>query len=71
MGGTNGAAPREMPRLAMLPSAPRYYGQNWLGLKDREAYVVRGVQYTPLLAGAIALALLIGIIMLTWFRESR
>lgn len=71
MGGTNGASPRDLPRLAMLTDAPRYYGQNWLGLKDREAYVVRGVQYTPLLAGAIALALLIGVIMLTWFRESR
>jgi hypothetical protein len=71
MGGTNGASSRDLPRLAMLTNAPRYYGQNWLGLKDREAYVVRGVQYTPLLAGAIALALLIGGIMLTWFRESR
>ncbi|MGB0085240.1 MAG: hypothetical protein WBP94_07715 [Rhodomicrobiaceae bacterium] len=71
MGGTNGAAARDMPRLTMLRSATRYYGQNWLGLKDREAYVVRGVQYTPLLAGFFALALFIGLIMLTWFRESR
>ncbi len=55
----------------MLQSATRYYGQNWLGLKDREAYVVRGVQYTPLLAGFLALALFLGIIILTWYRESR
>jgi hypothetical protein len=71
MGGTNGAAPREMPRLTMLPSATRYYGQNWLALKDREAFVVRGVQFTPLLTGVLALVLFIGLIMLTWFRESR
>ncbi len=71
MGGTNGAAERDLPRLAMIASATRYYGENWLGLKDREAYVVRGVQYTPLLAGVVALALFIGIIMLTWYRESR
>jgi hypothetical protein len=71
MGGTNGAAPREMPRLTLLPSATRYYGQNWLALKDREAFVVRGVQFTPLLTGFLALALFIGLIMLTWFRESR
>ncbi len=71
MGGTNGAASRDMPRLAMLQSATRYYGQNWLGLRDREAYVVRGVQYTPLLAGFLALGLFLGLIMLTWFRESR
>ncbi|WP_088348527.1 MULTISPECIES: hypothetical protein [Rhodomicrobium] len=71
MGGTNGAAARDLPRLAMLQSATRYHGQNWLGLKDREAYVVRGVQYTPLLSGYLALALFLGMIMLTWFRESR
>ncbi len=71
MGGTNGKPAKDLPRLAMLQSATRYYGQNWLGLKDREAYVVRGVQYTPLLAGFLALALFLGIIMLTWYRESR
>ncbi len=71
MGGTNGAAERDLPRLTMLPSTTRYYGRNWLALKDREAYVVRGVQYTPLLAGFLALALFLGLIMLTWFRESR
>jgi len=71
MGGTNGNAAKELPRLAMLQAATRYYGQNWLGLKDREAYVVRGVQYTPLLAGVLALALFLGIIVLTWYRESR
>jgi len=71
MGGTNDAASRDMPRLAMMASTSRYYGGNWLGLRDREAYVVRGVQYTPMLAGFLALALLIGLLMLTWFRESR
>jgi hypothetical protein len=71
MGGTNGAEPRDMPRLTMLPSSSRYHGQNWLALNDREAFVVRGVQFTPLLTGVLALALFIGLIMLTWFRESR
>jgi hypothetical protein len=71
MGGTNGAEARDMPRLAMMQAATRYHGRNWLGLRDREAYVVRGVQYTPLLAGFLALALFLGLIMLTWFRESR
>ena len=60
-----------MPRLTMLQSATRYYGKNWLGLSDREAYVVEGVQFTPLLTGFPALALFLGMIMLTWFRESR
>ena len=71
MGGTNGATARDMPRLVVLQSTARYHGRNWLAFKNREAYVVRGVQYTPLLAGFLALALFLGLIMLTWFRESR
>jgi hypothetical protein len=71
LAGTNGKAPGSLPRLAMLQSSMKYYGQNWLALKDREAHVVRGVQYTPMMSGAIALALFLLIIGLTWFRESR
>ncbi len=71
LAGTNGRAPNGLPRLAVLQSSMKYYGQNWLGLKDREAHAVRGVQYTPLMAGALALALFLFVIGLTWFRESR
>jgi hypothetical protein len=71
LGGTNGVAAQPMPRVTLMQSATRYYGQRWLGLKDREAFIVRGVQYTPLLAGFIALGLFLAMIMLTWFRESR
>jgi hypothetical protein len=71
MAGTNGRSPAGLPRLAMMQSAVKFHGQGWLGLKDREAFVVRGVQYTPLLAGVVALGLFIGLIGFTWFRESR
>jgi hypothetical protein len=71
MAGTNGRSPNNLPRLAMLQSSTKFYGQGWLGLKDREAHVVRGVQYTPLLAGVVALFLFLFAIGLTWFRESR
>ncbi len=71
MSGTNGRSPNNLPRLAMLQSSTKFYGTNWLGLKDREAHVVRGVQYTPLLAGVVALGLFLLVIGLTWFRESR
>jgi hypothetical protein len=71
MAGTNGKSPNNLPRLAMLQSSTKFYGQGWLGLKDREAHVVRGVQYTPLLAGVVALFLFLGVIGMTWFRESR
>jgi hypothetical protein len=55
----------------MLHSASKYYGQNWLGLKNQDAYIVRGVRYTPLFAGFVGLALFIGLLGGTWFRESR
>jgi hypothetical protein len=71
LAGTNSKVPNSLPRLAVLQSSMKYYGQNWLGLKDREAHVVRGVQYTPMMSGAIALALFLFIIGFTWFRESR
>jgi hypothetical protein len=71
LSGTNGRPPVGLPRLAMLQSSIKFYGQNWIGLKDREAHVVRGVQYTPLLAGVVALGLFLFVIGMTWFRESR
>lgn len=71
MGGTNGKAPTDLPKISMMQSGTKYFGQQWLALKDREAYVVRGVRYTPLLAGFTALLAFLGLIGLTWFRESR
>ncbi|MEJ2117341.1 MAG: hypothetical protein P8Y36_05315, partial [Alphaproteobacteria bacterium] len=57
MGGTNGAPAAKLPRITMQHTASKYYGQNWLGLKNQNAYIVRGVRYTPLFAGFIGLAL--------------
>lgn len=71
MGGTNGAPAASLPRLTMLHSASKYHGQNWLGLKNQDAYIVRGVRYTPLFAGFVGLALFLGLLGGTWFRESR
>lgn len=71
MGGTNGAPASALPRITTLHATSQFHGQNWLGLKEQDAYIVRGVRYTPLLAGFAALALFLGLIGLTWFRESR
>jgi hypothetical protein len=60
-----------LPRLSMLRSAKIMYGSNWMGLRNRDAYVVRGVKQIPLFAGFLALALLVGLIALAWFREGR
>jgi hypothetical protein len=71
MGGTSGKPAAALPRVAMLRGASKFHGRNWLGLKDRDAYLVRGVRFMPLFSGLTALLLFLGIIGLTWYRESR
>jgi hypothetical protein len=61
------AAP--LPRIVMLRGGHMMHGGDWLGLHKREAYHVRGVRLFPLFTGFLALALLLGMIAITWFRE--
>jgi hypothetical protein len=60
-----------VPRISMLKNARIFAGSGWLGLKDREAYVTRGVKLTPMMTGFAALALLLGLMSLAWWREGR
>jgi len=46
-------------------------GSGWLGLKDREAYVTRGVKLIPMFTGLLALAALLALLAVTWWREGR
>ena len=41
----------ELPRISMLANARVLAGSGWLGLKDREAYVTRGVKLIPMFTG--------------------
>ncbi|MEG6510217.1 hypothetical protein V6C03_14700 [Methyloligella sp. 2.7D] len=61
----------EMPRLVTLGSGQMMHGEDWLGLHRREAYRVTGASLYPLFNGYIALALLLGLIALGWYREGR
>jgi hypothetical protein len=61
----------KLPRLAMLRSGRIMHGSDWMGFKKRDAYVTRGVRLTPLFSGLLALALLLGALSLTWYREGR
>jgi hypothetical protein len=58
-----------LPRIVMLRGGHVMHGADWLGLHKREAYHVEGVRLFPLFAGFLALALLLGMISVTWFRE--
>lgn len=60
-----------VPRISMLKNAHIFAGSGWLGLHDREAYVTRGVKLTPMVTGFAALAALLGLLSLAWWREGR
>jgi hypothetical protein len=60
-----------VPRIVSVRSSDTFRGDDWIGLRMREASVVRGIGVLPVFAGAIGLLLLIGALALTWAREGR
>ncbi len=59
------------PRIAQIRSAERYAGPDWLGVKMRDASVVRGLGLFPLFAGLSGLLILMAGIAAAWAREGR
>jgi hypothetical protein len=60
-----------VPRILAVRSSDTFRGDDWLGLRIREASVVRGIGVLPVFAGLIGLLLLIGSLAVTWMREGR
>jgi len=60
-----------LPRIVAVRSTDTYKGDDWIGLKMREASVVRGIGVLPVFAGLIGLLLLVGSLAATWAREGR
>jgi hypothetical protein len=60
-----------LPRIVPVHTSTLYRGDDWIGLKMRDASVVRGIGVLPIFAGVIGLLLLIGSLALTWSREGR
>src|SRR6266403_1831710 len=60
-----------LPRIVAVRSSDTYHGEDWLGLRTREASVVRGIGVLPVFAGLIGLLLLVGALAATWMREGR
>jgi len=60
-----------LPRILAVRSSDTFRGDDWLGLRIREASVVRGIGVLPIFAGLIGLLLLIGSLAITWLREGR
>jgi hypothetical protein len=60
-----------LPRIVAMHSSDSYQGDDWIGLKMRDASVVRGIGVLPVFAGLLGLLLLIGALAATWAREGR
>ena len=65
------AAGVTLPRILGVRSTGTFHGDDWIGLKIRDASVVRGIGVLPVFAGFIGLLLLLGSLALTWAREGR
>jgi len=61
----------ELPRIVPVRASGVFRGDGWMGVKMRDASVVRGVGVLSLFAGLIGLLLLLGAFAATWLREGR
>jgi hypothetical protein len=61
----------ELPRIIPVRASSVFRGDGWMGVKMRDASVVRGVGVLPIFAGLIGLLLLLGAFAATWLREGR
>jgi len=59
-----------LPRILAV-RGDTFKGDDWIGLKIREASVVRGIGVLPVFAGVIGLLLLVGALAAMWAREGR
>ncbi len=60
-----------VPRIVAVRSSDTYRGDDWLGLKMRDASIVRGIGVLPMFAGLLGLIVLLGSLAATWAREGR
>jgi hypothetical protein len=61
----------DVPRVVAVRTSTTFKGDDWIGLKMRDASVVRGIGVLPIFAGLIGLLLLVGSLAVTWAREGR
>jgi hypothetical protein len=61
----------DLPRIVGVHSASVFHGDGWMGVRLRDASVVKGVGVLPVFAGLIGLLLLLGAFAVTWLREGR
>ncbi len=60
-----------IPRIVPTRSASSLRGEDWMGIRQRDASVVRGIGILPAFAGILGLVLLLGALTMVWVREGR
>jgi hypothetical protein len=60
-----------LPRIVPVRASSVFHGDGWMGMKMRDASVVKGVGVLPMFAGVVGLLLLLGAFAATWLREGR
>ena len=60
-----------VPRILAVRTADTFKGDDWIGLKMRDASIVRGIGVLPVFAGFLGLLLLVGSLAATWAREGK
>jgi len=68
---STGGSTVTIPRVLPVRSADTFQGSDWIGLKMRDASVIRGIGVLPIFAGLLGLLLLVGSLAATWAREGR
>jgi hypothetical protein len=59
----------DLPRVVPVRASGIFHGDGWMGVKMRDASVVKGVGVLPMFAGLVGLLLLLGAFAATWVRE--
>ncbi|MDP2803438.1 MAG: hypothetical protein Q8O26_16320 [Phreatobacter sp.] len=60
-----------IPRIVPTRSASSLRGEDWMGIRQRDASVVRGIGILPAFAGLLGLLLMLGALTAVWAREGR
>jgi hypothetical protein len=61
----------DLPRIVPVQASSVFHGDGWMGVRMRDASIVKGVGVLPMFAGLIGLLLLLGAFAATWLREGR
>ncbi|MFX4223620.1 MAG: hypothetical protein ACMVO3_23150 [Thalassobaculum sp.] len=59
----------DVPSLRRVAAGRSTAGRGWIGLRENGDYVVAGVSLLPALPAGLALALVMGTLILAWRRE--